>query len=161
MAKNNICALVQPIFLTHDLHIARERLGDERAAFCHAFAGMERLGIPTAYGTDHPVESLNPLDCIRCAVERRDIETNEPAGGFYPAECVDVATAVDAYTIGGAFHSHEENIKGRIQSGYLADLVLLDKDIFALPKDKINSARVVFTMVDGEFSYSASTEHKT
>jgi predicted amidohydrolase YtcJ len=153
MAHNDLCALVQPIFLTHDLYVAVERLGKERAAYCHAFAAMLRLGIPLMFGTDHPVESLNPLDCIRCAVERSDILTGEPSGGFYPDERVDTEAAVDAYTAGSAFHSYEEKIRGRIQSGFLADLVLLDKDIFTLPPDEINTARPVFTMVGGAFSY--------
>jgi predicted amidohydrolase YtcJ len=106
-----------------------------------------------AFGTDHPVESLNPLDCIQCAVLRRDLEANEPLEGYYPDECLDVADAVDAYTLGSAFSSREESLKGRIQSGFLADLVLLDKDIFSIPPDTINTARVVFTMTGGQYAF--------
>ena len=150
MARHKICALVQPVFLTHDSSIAVKRLGKDRAAFCHAFASMMRCNIPIALGTDHPVESLNPLDCIQCAVTRN-------AGGqeFFPEEELTLEQAVDAYTIGSAFHSHEETHKGRITGGFLADLTLLDKDIFSLPPQDIHTARVVWTMLGGEFSYRA------
>ncbi|MDR1785473.1 MAG: amidohydrolase [Spirochaetaceae bacterium] len=153
MAARNIIALVQPVFLTHDLHVAVARLGPERAAYCHAFATMKGLGIPLAFGTDHPVESLNPLDCIRCAVLRQDLPGDEPPGGFFPAERLDTADAVDAYTWGSAFYSREEGIKGRLRPGFFADLTALDRDIFQIPPQDINKAGVVFTMTGGEFSF--------
>jgi predicted amidohydrolase YtcJ len=150
MAQCGICALVQPVFLTHDISIAVKRLGASRAAFCHAFASMMRHNIPVSLGTDHPVESLNPLDCIQCAVTR-----NSGGEEFFPQERLTLDQAVDAYTTGSAFHSHEETYKGRIQSGFLADLMLLDKDIFSLPPQDIHASRVVWTMLGGEFSYRA------
>jgi predicted amidohydrolase YtcJ len=155
MARNSICALVQPVFLTHDISIAVERLGKDRAAFCHAFSSMIRLGIPIALGTDHPVESLNPLDCIQCAVTRKAVDDASSNKAFFPKERLTLDQAVDAYTIGSAFHSREESQKGRIQNGFLADLTLLDKDIFSIPSREIHAARVVFTMLGGEFSYRA------
>jgi predicted amidohydrolase YtcJ len=110
---------------------------------------MNRLGVKTAYGTDSPVESMNPLECIDCAVNRRDVANGYPEEGFYPDECVDVYTAVDAYTAGGAYAEFAETCKGRIKAGYLADMTLLDRDIFTIPKKEIRSAQVLWTMVGG------------
>jgi predicted amidohydrolase YtcJ len=153
MADNGILAIVQPIFLTHDLYMADARVGKELASTSYAFATMEKLGIKASYGTDCPVESMNPLDCIDCAVNRHDVSNGYPEGGYYPAECVDVYTAVDNYTIGSAYATFTENQKGRIKENYLADLVLLDRDIFSIPKKEIHEAKVLWTMVGGNMAY--------
>jgi predicted amidohydrolase YtcJ len=153
MARNDILAVVQPVFLTHDMYIVESRVGADLAATSYAWNTMEKLGIRTAYSTDCPVESLNPLACIDCAVNRRDLDSGYPEGGFYPEECVDVYTAVDNYTAGGAYAAFAENDTGRIRPGYRADLVLLDRDIFTIPKGEIKDARVLLTMVDGRTAY--------
>ncbi len=153
IAKNDILAIVQPVFLTHDLYIVESRVGKELAATSYAFKTMEKLGIRTAYGTDCPVERMSALECIDCAVNRQDVDSGYPEGGFYPGECVDVYTAVDNYTAGSAYATFEENCNGRIKAGYMADLVLLDKDIFTVPSRDIKTARVLMTMVDGHVVY--------
>jgi len=153
MANNDILAIVQPIFLAHDLYMLDDRAGKELASTSYAWATMEKLGIKTSYGTDCPVESMSPIECIDCAVNRHDVSNGYPEGGKYPAECVDVYTAVDAYTSGSAYATFEENRKGRIKQDYLADLVLLDKDIFTIPKKEIRDAKVLWTMVGGNMAY--------
>ncbi|MDR2485123.1 MAG: amidohydrolase [Treponema sp.] len=153
MAKNDILALVQPIFLAEDMHIVEHRVGRELASTSYAWATMERLGIRTAYGTDCPVASINPLAGIACAVTRQDRD-GFPQAGFFPQERVDVYTAVDNYTIGTAYGNFDENRLGRILPGYLADLVLLDRDIFSIPAQEIPSAQVVITLVSGEIVYT-------
>jgi predicted amidohydrolase YtcJ len=153
MAKSGILAIVQPIFLAHDLYMLEDRVGKELASTSYAWATMEKLGIKTSYGTDCPVESMSPIECIACAVNRHDIANGYPEGGIYPDECVDVYTAVDAYTTGSAYATFEENRKGRIKQGYLADMVLLDRDIFTTPKKKIREAKVIWTMVGGNMVY--------
>jgi predicted amidohydrolase YtcJ len=153
MAKNDILAIVQPLFLTHDLYMVDARVGKELASTSYAFATMEKLGIKVAYGTDCPVESMNPLDCIDCAVNRHDVSNGYPEGGYYPDECVDVYTAVDNYTVGSAFATFTEDQKGRIKQDQFADMVLLDRDIFAIPKKEIHTAKVLWTMVGGNIAY--------
>jgi predicted amidohydrolase YtcJ len=153
IAKSGILAIVQPIFLTHDLYMFEDRVGKELASTSYAWAAMEKLGIKTSYGTDCPVESISPIDCIDCAVNRHDVSNGYPDGGVYPTEFVDVYTAVDAYTSGSAYATFEENRKGRIKQGHLADLVLLDRDIFTLPKKEIREAKVLWTMVGGNMAY--------
>jgi predicted amidohydrolase YtcJ len=150
MAQNNLLALVQPIFLSNDLYIAESRVGAALASASYAWGSMERLGIRAAYGTDAPVEPINPLLGIACAATRKDLSKNYPENGFYPEECVDVYTAVDNYTTAGAYAHFDENRLGRIHAGYAADMVLLDKDIFTIPPEEIPSAHVLQTMINGE-----------
>jgi predicted amidohydrolase YtcJ len=150
MAKSRLLAIVQPIFLANDLYIVEKRVGAALASTSYAWGSMERLGIRAAYGTDAPVEPVNPLYGIACAVTRKDLTKNYPENGFYPEECVDTYTAVDNYTRGGAYAHFDEDRLGRIHAGYAADMVLLDKDIFTIPPQDIPSARVVWTMIGGE-----------
>jgi predicted amidohydrolase YtcJ len=153
MADNGILAFMQPIFLTHDLYFLENRIGRELASTSYAHATMNRLGVKAVYGTDSPVESMSPLECIDCAVNRYDVTSGYPEEGFFPNECVDVYTALDAYTIGGAYAEFAEDYKGRIKPGYLADMTLLDRDIFTIPKKEIRTAQVQWTMVGGVLAY--------
>jgi len=153
IAKNDILVMAQPIFLTHDLYMVDDRVGKELASTSYAWNTMEKLGINVSYGTDCPVELMSPIECIDCAVNRQDVTNGYPEGGFYPGECVDVYTAVDNYTKGSAYATFEEDRKGRIKAGQLADLVLLDKDIFTIAKKDIRTAQVLLTMVGGTIAY--------
>ncbi|MDR2102367.1 MAG: amidohydrolase [Treponema sp.] len=153
MAQNRILALVQPVFLARDLHITESRVGPGLASTSYAWGSMQSLGIRASYGTDCPVESMNPLAGIACAVTRKDPEADYPPGGFFPGERVDVCTAVDNYTIESAYANFDENRLGRIKGGYLADLVLLDGDIFTLPPEEIHRVKVLWTMIGGEIAY--------
>ena len=150
---SNVIAFVQPIFLHYDLHIVADRVGDELASTSYAFNTMEELGIHTAYGTDAPVEDLKPFECIYCAVTRKDL-TGNPSNGYYPNECVSIEKAIERYTIGSAYASSEEDIKGTLEVGKLADLVVVDKDLFTIDDDEIKNTHVVLTMVGGEVVYT-------
>jgi len=155
MAHNDILIFMQPIFLTHDLYMIENRVGKELALTSYALATMKKLGIKAAYGTDSPVESMSPIECIDCAVNRHDVANGYPEEGFYPGECVDVYTAVDAYTTGSAYAEFAEDQKGRIRPGFFADMTLLDKDIFTISKKEIRTARILWTMVGGKMAYRA------
>ena len=157
MAHNDILAFMQPIFLTHDLYIIENRVGKELASTSYALATMKKMGIKASYGTDSPVESMSPLECIDCAVNRHDVTNGYPEKGFYPGECVDVYTAVDAYTADSAYAEFAEDRKGRIKPGYLADMTLLDRDIFTIPQKEIRTARVLWTMVGGKMAYQTAS----
>ncbi|MDR3303992.1 MAG: amidohydrolase [Treponema sp.] len=151
MACRDILVFSQPVFLTHDIAFARARLG-ERARFVLPSATLLRSGIRTSYGTDSPVESMNPLEGIACAV-RRVSPLAPDAPCFFPEERVDVYSAVDAYTAESAYAGFAEGAKGRIQAGYLADLTLLDRDIFTIAPEEIAHTHVCLTMVGGEVVY--------
>ena len=150
MKALGITAFVQPVFINGDMHIAAARLGEARLNGSYAWGTMERLGIPTAYGTDCPVEQIRPLDGIYCAVTRRDFEGNGP---FLPDEAVRVEQALYAYTVGGAYASGEETVKGRIRPGMLADFTVLDRNLFTIPPETIRETRVLATYVGGVQDY--------
>ena len=151
MARNNIGAMVQPIFLKDDIHMIAERVGPGLASTSYAWGSMQRLGIRVSYGTDAPVSGLDPLDCIEWAVFRGGPDA---ACGIYAGETVDVSTAVDAYTTGSACATFSDNNLGRIAPGFFADLVFLDRDIFTMPPQEIHTAKVLRTMCAGETVYS-------
>jgi predicted amidohydrolase YtcJ len=121
MAANKISALVQPVFLVDDLPVLEPRIGRERAASSYAWGSMERLGLTVGYGTDAPISNLNPLLGIHAAVDR---------GGFMMSEAVSMATAIDNYSVGSARANLIGNV-GRIAKDYLADMVLLESDLFS------------------------------
>jgi predicted amidohydrolase YtcJ len=148
MARRGVIAVVQPVFLAHDHAIAETRLGAARAATSYAWGSMERLGIRAAYGTDCPIEHINPLHGIACAVTRQDRE-GRPPGGFYPAERIDIACAIDNYTAGSAYANFDEARLGRIRRGYLADMVLLDTDLFTCAPEMIWDAKPLWVMSGG------------
>jgi predicted amidohydrolase YtcJ len=150
MAKNRLLALVQPVFLADDLHILESRVGPGLAATSYAWGSMNKLDIPVSYGADAPVSPLNPLLNIAWAVRRQDPESGLPRDGFYPAERVDLFTAVDAYTSGSAYSDFSEEYLGRVKPGHFADLAFLDRDIFSLPSEEIHKAKVIRTMLAGE-----------
>jgi predicted amidohydrolase YtcJ len=150
MARSRLLALVQPIFLADDRHILESRVGPELAAGSYAWGTMERLGVPVSYGTDAPISDLNPLLGLSWAVTRREFDRDSPERIFYPAERVDLAAALDAYTAGSAWANFNESVQGRVAPGYWADLAFIDRDIFSLPEDEIHRARVIRTMIAGE-----------
>lgn len=152
IAGNNILVFAQPIFLDYDMNIVESLCGKELAATSYAFGTLNKKGAHVAYGTDCPVESCNPFPNIYMAVTRRDKNGN-PQEGFYPNECVDVETAIDAYTIESAYAEFMENKKGRIREDYYADMTLLDRDIFTINPEEIKDILPVMTMVGGKIVY--------
>jgi predicted amidohydrolase YtcJ len=150
MSELDVLALVQPIFLHADMHIVNDRVGEKLALSSYAFKTMEDLGVHVSYGSDAPVEDFNVFEGIHCAVNRQDLKGN-PSEGFNPKEKVDVYTAIDNYTIEGAYASFEENKKGRLITGHFADLIVLSDDIFTIPTEEIKDMRVLKTMINGVF----------
>lgn len=153
IAREDILVMAQPVFIDYDMHIVEDLCGKDLASTSYAFGTLQKMGVHVSYGTDCPVEDCNPFDNIYMAVTRKDRQ-GRPEGGFYPKECADVETAIDAYTYESAYAEFMEDRKGRIKPGYYADMVLLDQDIFTVPADKIRNIRPVLTMVGGRVVYS-------
>jgi predicted amidohydrolase YtcJ len=147
--KGEVLALVQPIFLHYDMKIVESRVGKELAETSYAFNTMDKLGVRVSYGTDAPIEDLNTMNNIHCAVNRQDLKGN-PKQGFYPQESVSLTRAIDNYTYESAYAAFDENIKGRIASGYLADMCVLDRDIFTIDPSEIISVKVDMTILGGK-----------
>lgn len=154
IARDNVNVSFQPIFLEYDITMVEDRVGKEMVSTSYAHNTLyNKLGAHTAYGTDCPVEDLNPFPCIYSAVTRQR-RNGEPEGGFYPEERVSVTDAIDCYTIEGAYMEGNEDRKGRIKPGYFADFIVLDRDIFTIDPMDIPNIEVEATYVDGDCVYS-------
>jgi len=127
IAKNHMHVYAQSIFLDYDLHIVEKRVGPELAASSYNWKTLMDMGATVSNGSDCPVELPVPLSGIQCAVTRRDLSG---AGPYLPHEAFSVKEAFDSFTIAGAYASFEENVKGRIAPGMLADFVVLAQSPF-------------------------------
>ena len=145
----NIIAYIQPIFLDYDWKIVESRVGKELARTSYNWWTMVDKGVTIACGSDCPVESFNVLHGIYEAVSRKDLDGN-PSGGWMAEQSLTVGEAVYGFTIGGAYASFEENIKGSIEEGKLADVVVLSRNIFEIPVDEIKDVKVEMTIFNGE-----------
>lgn len=152
MKDMEIIAEIQPVFINYDWHIAKKRVGQERLLRSYCWKRMFDEGILAAFGTDCPVEDLKPVDTIYSAVTRKDL-SGCPDGGWLPEQRMDVYDAIYCYTVNSAYASFEENIKGTIESGKLADFVVFEDNLFYMDPDKIKDARVHMTVFDGEQVY--------
>ncbi len=152
IVKDNIPVFYQPIFLDYDMHVVVSRCGGELSSTSYAFRSVEELGGHVSYGTDSPVEDCNPFPNIYSAVTRKD-KNGWPEGGFFPDERVDVYSAIDAYTAGSAWAEFRENDKGRLKPGFVADLTVLDTDIFTCDPMKIRDILPLMTMTGGKVVY--------
>jgi len=152
----NIIASVQPFHAIDDGRWAEKRIGPERIQTTYAFHSLMEAGVTVCFGSDWPVAPLSPLTGIYAAVTRRTIDDKNPAG-WVPAEKVTVAQAVKAYTLNAAYAEGEEKIKGSIELGKLADIVVLSDDIFTIDPVKIQATQVDLTIVDGNVIYDRAT----
>lgn len=153
MKTLDVIGMVQPIFLDYDLHMVEARVGKALAATSYAFKTMETLGIPTAYGTDCPVEGYQVFKGIQCAVTRQDLN-HFPEKGWIPEEAVTIQEAIRAYTLGSAYASGEEQVKGALQVGMVADLVILNQNPLLTPAQQLTDIQVTATYKFGELVYS-------
>lgn len=144
----DVVALIQPIFLHYDLHMVEQRVGKEKAQKTYAFKTMLNKGVHVALGTDCPVEALDTMPNIYCAVTRKDLK-GYPQDGWLPQEKLTVEEAVYCYTMGGAYASFEENVKGSITPGKFADMVVLSENIFEIEPEKIKDVKVEKTFLGG------------
>jgi len=149
LAELQIIAYIQPIFLDYDWKIVRSRVGEDRESTSYNWKTMLDKNITIACGSDSPVETFNVMKGIYEAVTRKDLEGN-PQGGWLPEQKLTVDEAVYGYTMGGAYASFEENIKGSLEEGKFADIVVLSKDIFNIEEDNIKDVEVVATIFGGE-----------
>jgi len=145
---------VQPAFIPSDLPFINSRLGSKRAAWAYPFKDFLDRGIPLAGGSDCPVEDYRPLSGIHHAVCRQDHD-GRPPEGWLPEQKLTLHEALHLYTLGAAYNAFEENLKGSLVPGKLADLVLLSGDIEATPKEAIKELTVEQTIVGGQTVYAS------
>lgn len=147
-----LVAAVQPYHLVDDGRWAEGKIGPERARTTYAFRSLREAGATLAFGSDWTVAPLSPVLGIYAAVTRRTIDGKKP-GGWVPEEKISVEEAVRAYTVNGAYVEFAEAVKGTIQAGKLADMVVLDRDIFTIPPEEIAGVKVAMTVFDGKIVY--------
>ena len=154
-ASLSVIASMQPIHATMDKGFAETRVGPERIQGGYVWQSLLSSGARVAAGSDtpaFPVVYNNPLWGIHAAVTRQDSE-GKPEGGWYPNQKVSRVDALKMYTLHPAYAAFEEDIKGSISPGKLADLTVLSKDILTIPEAEIRATEVVMTVLGGKVVY--------
>jgi predicted amidohydrolase YtcJ len=146
-----VIASIQPSHCIDDMKWAEKRIGS-RVSDAYRFQSLVQAGVRTAFGTDWPVEPLNPMLGLYAAVTR-EFPDGGPRGGWHPGEKISLEKAIELYTIGSAYAEFQENAKGTIAVGKLADLVVLDRDLFQISRKEILQAKVVMTILGGRIVY--------
>jgi len=157
---SSVIASVQPdhmwslIFEEHPFH---KILGPERCKHTYPFKTLLDRGTVLAFGSDHPIAGLNPMNGLYRAVTRL-AEDRQPEGGWSPWEKLSIADSIKAYTIGSAYQMYNENITGTLEKGKLADIVVLDRNLFDVDPEEILETNVVLTMFDGKIIYEKEVD---
>ena len=151
-AKLGVIAAMQGIHCTSDASFVVERLGLKRAGEgAYVWRKLIDNGTTICNGTDAPVEDVDPVRSFYASVTRR----SEDGSTFFPGQIMSRLEALKSYTINGAFASFEENLKGTIKAGKLADFVVLSNDLINCPENQILSTKVLYTIIDGRVLYRA------
>jgi predicted amidohydrolase YtcJ len=151
-AKLGVIASMQPNHLLTDMNWAESRLGPKRAAFSYAWKTFLDAGVPLAFGTDYPVEPITPFRGLYAAVTRMNEAGTK---SYFPKEKITRGQALFAYTQGSAYAEFAERRKGKLEPGYDADFVLLDRDIAVVPAPDLLKTEVLETYLDGRQVYMA------
>lgn len=153
MSKMHLNAYAQTAFLDYDAYIVETRVGKELASTSYAFHTLKTLGCHVSNGTDCPVEIPNPLRGIQCAVTRMPLKQDIPP--YRQEECMSISEAIDSYTKEGAYASFEENEKGEIKEGLLADFVVLSDNPFDAEAGQLHKIRAIKTVLGGKVVFEA------
>jgi predicted amidohydrolase YtcJ len=151
-AKYSVIPSVQPTHATSDMYWAGQRLGPFRIKTAYAYKELLDQNGMLALGSDFPVEHINPLYGFHSGVVRKDAK-NWPEDGFQPENKITREHALKGMTIWAAFANFEENLKGSIEPGKLADFVVLEKDIMTAPENELREIRISGTFVGGKKVY--------
>ncbi len=152
-AIQEIIASMQPYHAIDDGRWAEEIIGPERAKTTYAFRSLIDAGARVAFGSDWSVAPATPIEGIYAAVTRQTLDGANP-DGWVPDQKVTVEQSLHAYTTVAAYSSFEEGVKGMLKPGMLADFVLLDRDLTAIPVELIRDARVLKTVVGGDIVFT-------
>jgi predicted amidohydrolase YtcJ len=155
-----VIANFQPLWAYADPYITKLTepfLGAERSRWLYPIGSIVRSGAVVAMGSDWSVSSMNPLEAMQVAVTRRGPDEGEGAP-WHGEELIDLQAAIAGYTTSGAYVNFEERQVGSIEVGKAADLIVLDKNLFAIPKTEIHRVKVVMTLLEGKSIFNV--EHK-
>jgi predicted amidohydrolase YtcJ len=154
-AELGVIASMQPTHCTTDLVYCERRFGLERCRGAYIWKTLADEGASLAFGTDWPVEPLDPMRGLYSAVSRQKIDSGDPPGGWFPGQRLSIRDAVRYYTYGPAYASFEEGIKGSLEVGKLADLVVLSDNILEIEPPRILATRVLYTIVGGKVVFQS------
>jgi len=145
---------MQPTHCISDKRFYEKRIGTERSKGAYAWRSLQQTGVMLAFGTDYQVEPLNPMEGLFAAVTRKD-RLGEEGNGWFPEEKLTMEEAIKYYTLGPAYAQFMEDRKGMIRTGYLADIVIVDRDLLTIPEDQIMKTKVDYTITGGKIVYSS------
>lgn len=141
---------IQPVFVSSDFPSVIEKLGERRLRYAYAWKTLLAAGLHCAGGSDAPIEQVNPLLGIYCAVTRKSFLDGNC---YMPEERLTVFEAISLFTTGSAYAIGKEASRGKIAAEYEADFTVLDRDIFDVQEEEIKEINVMITVVDGEVVY--------
>ncbi len=154
-----IIAEVQPYHAIDDMRWMEERIG-ERSRWAYAFKTFHDAGVPLLFGSDWPGTNAswytaNPMTILYAAVTRQTLD-GKPEGGWFPEQRLDLETSLRSYTVNNAWAEGEEASKGSLVARKLADFVIIDRDLFAIPGVQIKDAKVLMTVVGGRVVHAVA-----
>ena len=147
-----VIASMQPTHCITDKRFAEKRIGRDRCRGAYAWRRLLDADAHIAFGTDWPVEPMDPLEGLYAAVTRKD-RAGEAGDGWFADQRLTMEEAIGLYTLGAAYAEFTENRKGKLRPGYLADLVIFDRDLLTIPPETIMQAQVDVTIVGGRIVY--------
>ena len=148
-AQLGVIASMQPTHCITDKRFCEQRIGKERSQYAYAWRSLLDAGAKIAFGTDYPVEPLNPMEGLYAAVTRKD-RMGEEGDGWFPEQKLTMEEAIELYTLGAAYAQFMENRKGMIKKGYLGDVVMVNQDLVTIPEEDIMKTKVDYTIVGGK-----------
>jgi predicted amidohydrolase YtcJ len=152
--QQKVIASMQPYHEADDGRWCDKRIGPERSKGTYAFRSLLNGGAVLAFGSDWTVAPLNPMEGLKAAVMRQTLDGKHP-NGWVPEQKLTLDEAVRAYTVGSAYAEFADHVKGTITPGKLADIVMLDRDLYKTDPAEIDKARVLLTVMDGRVVYEA------
>ncbi len=149
-----VIAEVNPYHISDDMRWMEERIGHERSKGAYAFRSLLDNGARLSFGSDWPGTSaaeyhMHPKYLIHAAVNRTTVK-GTPEGGWFPEQKISVQEALEAYTINNAFAAFEEDLRGSLEVGKLADIAVVDRNLLEIDPEDILNMKVVMTIVDGK-----------
>lgn len=150
-----VIASMQPCQLLTDMNWAEARLGHQRAAYSYAWKAFLDAGVSLAFGTDYPVEPITPFRGLYAAVTRMNEAGTK---SYFPEQKITRGQALYAYTQGSAYAEFAEAHKGKLEAGFDADFILVDRDLFAVPPADLLNAKVLETYVAGRQVYLSGVQ---
>ncbi len=147
-AELGVIASMQPTHCITDKRFAEKRIGLERCRGAYAWQRLLETGAKIAFGTDWPVEPIDPLEGLYGAVSRKD-RAGEEGEGWFPDQKLSMKKAIELYTLGAAYAEFMEDRKGKLKENYLADMVIFNNDLMTIPHEQIMTSKVDYTIVGG------------